>query len=45
MRRELDGVAQQVDEDLAQPLFVGTHHFGNHPQHIELEGQALGGSL
>jgi hypothetical protein len=28
LRRELDGVAQQVDEDLAHALFVGAHHLG-----------------
>lgn len=45
VRGELDGVAQQVDEDLAQALFVGTHHFRNHAQHIKLESQALGRGL
>ena len=29
--RELDRVAQHVDEDLAQPLLVGAHHRGSAP--------------
>jgi hypothetical protein len=41
LRRELDGVAQQVDEDLASPLFVGAHHLGKRRPR-RAERQALG---
>ena len=45
LRGELDGIAQQVDEDLAQALFIGPHHLGDHALHVELKGQAFGGRL
>ena len=42
LRRELDGVAQQVDQDLAHPLFVAPHHGRQAALGLVLESQALG---
>ena len=42
---ELDGVRQQVDQDLAQPLFVGIDHDRQHRRPLEDEIDALGGGL
>src|SRR5260370_236937 len=42
---ELDGVRQQIDQDLAQTLFVGIHHDRQHRRPFENELGALGGSL
>jgi hypothetical protein len=36
--RELDGVAQHVDQDLAQPLLVGAHHGGKFAGRLVIEG-------
>src|SRR5690606_33545929 len=36
-----DGVGQQVDEDLTQALFVGTHPARQAVRAVEVEGQAL----
>ena len=43
--RELDGVGQQVDQDLAQPLLVGIDHDRQHRRPLEDEIDALGGGL
>ena len=43
--RELDGVRQQVDQDLAQALFVGVDHDRQHGRPLENEIDALGGRL
>ena len=43
--REFDGVRQQIDQDLAQPLFVGIDHDGQHRRPLEDEIDALGGGL
>ena len=43
--REFDGVRQQIDQDLAQALFVGEHHEGQHVRPLEDEIDALGGGL
>ena len=45
LRRELDGVAQQVDQDLAHPLLVGAHDLGQGALRLEAEGQPLAGRL
>ena len=42
---ELDGIRQQVDEDLAQALFIGAHVTRHHAGALMLEGQALGKRL
>ncbi len=42
---ELDGVAQQVDQDLPHPLLVGAHHLGHLARRVEAEGQPLLGRL
>ena len=43
---ELDRIAQQVDEYLAQAFFVGTHgRWHRLAQHLEAEAQAFGGGL
>ncbi|MCY1518499.1 hypothetical protein D9M68_532190 [compost metagenome] len=44
-RRELDRVAQQVDEDLAHAFFVGAHHVRQRAGRLEAKAQALLGRL
>ena len=41
-RRELDGVAQQVDQNLAHALLVGTHHGRQGTAFLETKSQPLG---
>jgi hypothetical protein len=41
LRGELDGIAQQVDEDLAHALFVGAHQFGQVAPWLEAEASPL----
>ena len=43
--REFDGVGQQIDQDLAQPPFVGIDHDRQHRGPLEDEVDALGGGL
>ena len=42
---EFDRVRQQIDQDLAQPLFVGIDHDRQHRRPLEDEIDALGGGL
>ncbi len=44
-RRELDRIAQQVDEDLPHPLLVGAHHLGQGAARLETKLQPLLGRL
>ena len=43
--RELDGIRDQVDQDLPQPLLVGINHERQHGRPLEDEIDALGGRL
>ena len=43
--RELQRIRQQVDQNLAQALFVGIHDEGQYRRPLEDEVDALGGSL
>ena len=43
--REFQRIRQQVDQHLAQALFVGIDHDGQHRRPLENEVDALGGSL
>jgi len=42
---KLDGVRNQVDQDLAQPLFVCVDHDREHRRPLEDEIDPLGGGL
>ena len=39
---ELDGIAQQVDQDLAHSFFITTHHSRQAALGLVLKGQSLG---
>jgi hypothetical protein len=43
--REFQCIRQQVDQNLAQALFIGIDHDGQHRRPLENEVDALGGSL
>src|SRR5437868_3228963 len=45
LTRELDRVAQQVDQDLPHALLVSAHDFGQGALRLEAEGEALAGRL
>ena len=45
LARELDGIARQVGQDLAQPMRISEHQIGNRGVHVDDELQVLRRSL